>query len=174
MFRPHLSYIAAISVNRRTSGYPWRGGSVRSDFQWRLLYPKTYGGLREVENALSGHPNSWICSLGWYKWGVKCKYPNSPISVFWTTLVCRELTRFQSGYSKYWLRWAIQLASIEIFVNFSAQGASILKISVPIINRRSWGFQNTPNLQSLDDFEPSYGTLKKNKFPKILVLFNKF
>ena len=39
MFRPHLSYIAAISVNRRTSGYPWRGGPVRSDFQWRLLYP---------------------------------------------------------------------------------------------------------------------------------------
>ena len=39
MFRPHLSYIAAISVNRRTSGYPWRGGPVRSDFQWCLLYP---------------------------------------------------------------------------------------------------------------------------------------
>ena len=39
MFRPHLSYIAAISVNRRTSGYPWRGGPVMSDFQWRLLYP---------------------------------------------------------------------------------------------------------------------------------------
>ena len=39
MFRPHLSYVGAISVNRRTSGYPWRGGPVRSDFQWRLLYP---------------------------------------------------------------------------------------------------------------------------------------
>ena len=39
MFWPHLSYIAAISVNRRTSGYPWRGGPVRSDFQWCLLYP---------------------------------------------------------------------------------------------------------------------------------------
>ena len=39
MFRPHLSYIAAISVNRRTSGYPWRGGPVRSNFQWCLLYP---------------------------------------------------------------------------------------------------------------------------------------
>ena len=39
MFRPHLSYVGAISVNRRLSGYPWRGGPVRSDFQWRLLYP---------------------------------------------------------------------------------------------------------------------------------------
>ena len=50
-----------------------------------------------------------------------------------------------------------------VFVNFSAQDASILKISVTIFKRRSWGFQNTPRLQSLDDFEPSYGTLKKNK-----------
>ena len=33
-----------------------------------------------------------------------------------------------------------------VFVNFSAQDASILKISVPIIKRRSRGFQNTPNL----------------------------
>ena len=48
-----------------------------------------------------------------------------------------------------------------VFVNFSVQDASILKISVAIIKRRSWGFQNTPNLQSLDDFEPSYGTSKK-------------
>ena len=34
---------------------------------------------------------------------------------------------------------------------------------MPIIKRRSWGFQNTPNLQSLDNFEPSYGNLKKIK-----------
>ena len=48
-----------------------------------------------------------------------------------------------------------------VFVNFSAQDVSILKISVPIIKRRSWGFQNTPNLQNSDYFELSYGTLKK-------------
>ena len=30
--------------------------------------------------------------------------------------------------------------------------------------RRSWGFQNTPNWQSLDDFEPSHGTSKKATF----------
>ena len=48
-----------------------------------------------------------------------------------------------------------------VFVIFSAQGASILKISVPIIKRRSWGFQNTPNLQNSDYFEPSYSNLKK-------------
>ena len=48
-----------------------------------------------------------------------------------------------------------------VFVNFSAQDASILKISVPIIKRRSWGFQNTPNLQNSDYFELSYGNLKK-------------
>ena len=32
------------------------------------------------------------------------------------------------------------------------------------MKRRSWEFQNTPNLQSLDDFEPSYGTSKKDLF----------
>ena len=32
------------------------------------------------------------------------------------------------------------------------------------MKRRSWRFQNTPNLQSLDDFEPSYGTSKKAMF----------
>ena len=48
-----------------------------------------------------------------------------------------------------------------VFVNFSAQDASILKISVPIIKRRSWGFQNTPNLQNSDYFELSYGNWKK-------------
>ena len=51
-----------------------------------------------------------------------------------------------------------------VFVNFSALDASILKISVAIFKRRSWGFQNTPNLQSLDDFEPSYGSSKKAMF----------
>ena len=53
-----------------------------------------------------------------------------------------------------------------VFVNFSAQDASILKISVPIIKRRSWGFQNTPNLQILHDFKPSYGNLKELKMSK--------
>ena len=35
---------------------------------------------------------------------------------------------------------------------FSAIFASIFKISVPIIKRSSWGFRNTPNLQSLNEF----------------------
>ena len=48
-----------------------------------------------------------------------------------------------------------------VFVNFSAQDASILKISAPIIKRSSWGFQNTPNLQNSDYFEPSYCNWKK-------------
>ena len=34
-----------------------------------------------------------------------------------------------------------------VFVDFSAQDASILKISVPIIKRRSWGFQNPPTCE---------------------------
>ena len=51
-----------------------------------------------------------------------------------------------------------------LVVNFSAYGASIFKISVPIIRRRSRGFQNTPNLQSLYDFDPSYGNSKKILF----------
>ena len=86
MLKPHLSYIAAISVHRRTSGYPWRGGSVRSDFQCRLLYLKTYGGSREVAEDDRSLLNSWRWSLGRSKWGVKCSDPNSRISVFWTTL----------------------------------------------------------------------------------------
>ena len=45
-----------------------------------------------------------------------------------------------------------------VFVNFSAQDASILKISVPIIKRRSWGFQNTPDLQSLPNLLLMMGT----------------
>ena len=48
-----------------------------------------------------------------------------------------------------------------VFVNFSAQDASILKISVAFMKRRSWGFQNTPNLQNSDYFELCYGNLKK-------------
>ena len=55
-----------------------------------------------------------------------------------------------------------------VYINFSAQDASILKISVPIIKRRSWGFQNTPNLQNLDYFEPSYSNLKKMEDLQIL------
>ena len=43
---------------------------------------------------------------------------------------------------------------------------------MPIIKRRSWGFQNTPNLQSLDDFEPSYGNLKKRKDCQKLVWYS--
>ena len=46
-----------------------------------------------------------------------------------------------------------------VFVNFSAKDASKLKISVPIIKRRSWGFQNAPNLQSFDNFEPIWRKL---------------
>ena len=64
-----------------------------------------------------------------------------------------------------------------VFVNFTSQVAPILKISVPIIKRRSWGFQNTPNLQSLDYFEPSYGNLKKikdNKNPDDIQFCSKY
>ena len=72
-----------------------------------------------------------------------------------------------------WKIWKLQIKKYSwrqnlwdplVFVNFSAQDASILKISVPISKRRSWGFQNTPNLQSSDYFEPSYGTSKKAMF----------
>ena len=94
MLKPHLSYIAAISVHRRTSGYPWRGGSVRSDFQCRLLYLKTYGGSREVAEDDRSLLNSWRWSLGRSKWGVKCSDPNSRISVFWTTLMYFYVTVF--------------------------------------------------------------------------------
>ena len=44
----------------------------------------------------------------------------------------------------------------HVFVNFSAQDASILKCSVPII-------KSTPSLQNSVYFERSYGNLKKIK-----------
>ena len=56
----------------------------------------------------------------------------------------------------------IRICSL-VFVNSSAQDASIFKISVAIFKRRSWGFQNTPNLWDLEHFKPSYGHLKKIK-----------
>ena len=59
-----------------------------------------------------------------------------------------------------------------VFFNFSAQDASILKISVPISKRSSWGFRNTPNLPSLDDFEPSYCNWKKIKVFQIVLIFD--
>ena len=66
-----------------------------------------------------------------------------------------------------WIKLTLQLGSLRFahlfFVNNSALDASILKISVPIIKRISLRLQNTPNLQSLDDFQPSYGNLKKIK-----------
>ena len=57
---------------------------------------------------------------------------------------------------------------------FSAISASIFKISVPIIKRRSWGFRNTPRSQVSDQYWPrkqqkQSGTktacLKLNKTP---------
>ena len=54
-----------------------------------------------------------------------------------------------------------------VFVNFWAQDASILKISVPIIKRRSWGFQNTPNLQNSDYLSQVIAIERKLKFSKI-------
>ena len=45
-------------------------------------------------------------------------------------------------------KWGLA-ASTSIFSGISAL---IFKISVPIIKRRSWGFWNTPNIESLDKF----------------------
>ena len=59
----------------------------------------------------------------------------------------------------------IRICSL-VFVNSSAQDASIFKISVAIFKRRSWGFQNTPNLWDLEHFKPSYGHLKKIEVSK--------
>ena len=49
-------------------------------------------------------------------------------------------------------KWGLA-ASTSIFSGISAL---IFKISVPIIKRRSWGIQNTPNLLNLMDLMPSY------------------
>ena len=73
-------------------------------------------------------------------------------------IVCKNMLQM-------WGSWQNTVGVIKngtlIFVNFWAQGASILKISVPIIKRRSWCFQNTPNSLNLIDFKPSYSILKK-------------
>ena len=86
--------------------------------------------------------------------------PLSCISKIWNTI--KEFTFFHNPKS---ITVGVITNETLVLVNFSAQDASILKISVPINKRRSWGFQNTPCLQSLVDFWPSYGSLKKS-FPK--------
>ena len=61
------------------------------------------------------------------------------------------------------------LARIKMALSFSSISQPRLhpfQFFEAIIKRRSWGFQNAPNLQSLDYFEPSYGNLKKIKVSK--------
>ena len=73
----------------------------------------------------------------------------------------------------YLLRCSVFKVSTSTSI-FSAISASILKISVPIIKRRSWRFQNTPRNQLSDEYWPrkqqkQSGTktacLKLNKTP---------
>ena len=89
-------------------------------------------------------PMYWVSSGGW--WLYSLVYPHRfsrSQEFFYNWLQVLNMLGFTVGAAK---------NETLVFVNFSAQGASILKISVPIIKRRSWGFQNTPNLQNLDDF----------------------
>ena len=54
---------------------------------------------------------------------------------------------------------------------FSAISASIFKISVPIIKRRSWGFRNTPKYQLSDEYWPwkwQKTKWQKNCFSKLI------
>ena len=81
-------------------------------------------------------------------------------------IIFLSLFNIDSQYSSMKLTVGAIRNETLVFVNFSAKDASKLKISVPIIKRRSWGFQNTPNLQILHDFKPSYGNLKEIKMSK--------
>ena len=65
----------------------------------------------------------------------------------------------------------IHLASLEFAHLFSwipqpRMHQSSKSLCVAIFKRRSWGFQNTPNLWDLEHFKPSYGHLKKIKVSK--------
>ena len=59
----------------------------------------------------------------------------------------------------------IQLASLRMRLSFSSISLPRMhqfeKSAIAISKRRSWGFQNTPNLQNSDYFEPSYCNWKK-------------
>ena len=58
---------------------------------------------------------------------------------------------WQPSFEK-WQKDRKMISVLKVSISTSIISAifgAIVKISVPIIKRRSWGFQNTPNLQSL-------------------------
>ena len=149
----------------------WQFNDWLDNLSWNFFYLKNwlllkYFNWHRCWAALTGRCGHGSCFMTKYK-------------TIFSTLFCAQLSSVQlrlSAPSDGWWRcdrgqMALALAAAAsyhkqykhhtvgadknetlVFVNFSAQGASILKISVPIIKRRSWGFQNTPNLQNLDDF----------------------
>ena len=74
---------------------------------------------------------------------VKIGRKNTGLSSF--SLECKD-GKFVGVEDKVTCTLGVNKNETLVFVNFSARDASILKICVPIIKRRSWGFQNTPNL----------------------------
>ena len=138
---PHRGALSSLSSPERTSPTPVQLADWRDCWRWRSSrtilqsFRTCFLSLSPIRNFSDPIvPNWWVSS------GRKVKN--------------------MARYNHYYTVGVIKNCTL-VFVNFSAQGASILKISVPIIERRSWGFLNTPNLLNLIDFKPSYSNLKK-------------
>ena len=133
---------------------------------WDTLY---HHHQSNIKTSMSSTVNLGICTFSWL---LQNKCPHSKFNIFsvwhWFlySIYCIQCRK------KYYTVGVIKNCTL-VFVHFSAQGESILKISVPIIKRRSWGFQNTPNLLTLNWFKAKLQQFKENgRSPKIGVLFN--
>ena len=107
-------------------------------FSWpKLIRMLMFGGVSESSGSPldDGHKNfeNW-CRNGWENWGWSWH--------FWYR------NQFSANLSL--SKWGLP-TSTSIF---SAISASILKISVPIIKRRSWRFRNTTKSQLSDEYWP--------------------
>ena len=107
-------------------------------FSWLILIRKmTSGGVSESSGSplVDGHRDFQNrCRNGWENW-----------SWSWQP----SIGKWQKG------RKMISVLKVPTSTSiFSAISASIFKISVPIIKRRSWGFRNTPKHQLSDEYWP--------------------
>ena len=148
------------TIFSNNTGAHWRGGAgarCQGQSTFRLLHPSSFSSVC-LFNLLENVPQ------------IKVKITKSPHFRRWRSLASAGIERRprrvwwrppswrgHGGLSRIWrspTTYTVGVIKNEtlVLVNFSAQDAPILKISVPIIKRRSWGFQNTPYLQSLVDF----------------------